>query len=67
MPFLVIRGNANQNDFEISSYPSQNGKDHQNNRQMLEGMWAKGELHPLLVGLETSAATTEIGREFPKS
>lgn len=32
--------NEDQNKFEILSYPSQNGKDRQNNgQQMLEGAW----------------------------
>lgn len=49
--FISLRnlGISNQNNFEISSHHSQNGKDQQNNGQYM----LKGSPFSLLVGLQT--------------
>jgi hypothetical protein len=46
---VAIKGNANQNDNEILSYPSYNGN--QENKKMLVRMWGKSILYILLVGM----------------
>ena len=51
---LTNRENANENNFEISSYPSQNGRNKQNSlQQKLVRMWKKGNAPSLLVGIQT--------------
>lgn len=61
---LSDQRNANQNDPEIPPYVNQNGQD-QNLRlqHMLERMWRKRKIPPLLVGLQTGTITLEISLE----
>jgi hypothetical protein len=64
---LSVQRNANQNDPEIPPYVNQNGQD-QNLRlqHMLERMWRKRKIPPLLVGLQTGTTTLEINLEDPQ-
>jgi hypothetical protein len=59
----VNQGNINPNNAEISSNPSQSGKEQQNNQNMLKGTQAKEKPYSLLVGFQTSVATVEISGE----
>lgn len=52
---------ANENNFEVLFYLSHKGKDQKyNQQQMLEGVWKKESLYPLLVSYQTGASTMEI-------
>lgn len=55
---------ANQNNFGILSYPSQNGKDQWTNlQQMLECKWERENLHSLLVALQTVAISSDTSQK----
>lgn len=56
--------NANQNNFETLSYPSQHSEDQHNQQQMQERMWERGNPHLLLVGLQTGSHS---GSQFGES
>ena len=52
---------ANQNNSEISSYTCKDGQDKKHKGLlMLERMWGKGNILPLLVGVQTGTATLAI-------
>jgi hypothetical protein len=58
------QGNANQNDTEISSHPSQNGYHQEFKQQRLERMKGKRNHYTsLLVGMQISAASMESSTE----
>ena len=50
---------ANENHNEIPLYTSQNGHHKQINKQVLEGLWRKGNPSALLVGMQPGADTVE--------
>ena len=47
-------------------HTGQNGHHKQNNKQVLERMWRKGNPSAWLVGMQTGAATVENSMEFPQ-
>lgn len=54
-------GNVSQNNFEVLSYPIQNGKDQQNDcGQMQKGVLRVRVTHSQLMGLHTGAATIKV-------
>ena len=58
---------ANSNHNEIPPLTSQNGHHKESNRkQVLVGLWRKGNPSALLVGLQTGATAMENGMEFPQ-
>ena len=58
--------NANQNHNEVLLHSSQNGCDPKVYKQlMLKWEWRKGNPLTLLVGMQTSTATTENSVEIP--
>ena len=60
-------GKANQNNFEISSHPNQNGKNQENKRQeMLKAFGGQGNTHELLVGLQTGMAILATSVKEPQ-
>ena len=64
---LVIMKNANKNDPKILPYTNQNGYDQKLRWQhMLERMWKKRNIPPLLVGLQSGTTTLEINLEVPQ-
>lgn len=53
-----------KNNSDISSYPSQNAKDQENNgQQMLEEIHGRNNPHSLLMGLKTEVVALEISVE----
>ena len=56
--------NHNQNHNEIPLHTGENGHHKQINKQVLEGMWRKGNPSALLVGMQTGAATVKNSMEF---
>ena len=57
---------ANQNHNELPPHTSQSGQQKQIHKQMLEGVWRKGNPSALLVGMQTGEATVENSMEFPQ-
>ena len=55
--FIIVshQGDSNQNHTEIPPYPSQNDQNQQDNKQVLERMWMKGNPLTLLVGMQVGA------------
>lgn len=51
--FSIGEKNAKQKNFETSWYSSQNGKELNKRQQMVEGVWRKGNPHPLLLAMQT--------------
>ena len=47
-------------------HTGQNGHHKQINKQVLEGLWVKGNPSALLVGMQTGVATVENSTEFPQ-
>ena len=63
---LPYQRNANQNHNEVPSHADQNGCYQKVYKQlMLEGVWRKGNLLTLLVGMQISIATMENSVETP--
>ena len=50
----------------IPLHTCQNGLHKQINKQVLAGLWRKGNPSALLVGMETGTATVENSMEFPQ-
>ena len=57
--------NANQNHNEVPSHAGQNGCYQKVYKQVLETVWRKGNPLILLVGMQTSTATTENNVKIP--
>lgn len=59
--FIIGKGNTNQNNFESSSYPNQNGKDQQKQKiTKTGGMCGKRNCHSHLMGLHTCPDTGSL-------
>ena len=57
---------ANYSHNEIPLHTGETGHHKQNNKQVLERLWRKGNPSALLVGLQTDATTMENSMEFPQ-
>ena len=64
---LNHQGEENQNNPEIPPHTSQNDQDQKlRGQQMLEQMWRKRNIPPLLVGLQAGKTTLEISLTVPQ-
>ena len=55
---------ANYNHNDIPLHTGQSGHHKQINKQVLEGLWRKGNPSALLVGMQTGVATVENSMKF---
>ena len=62
----VNYGSGSRSGNEIPLHTSQNGHYKQINKQVLAGLWRKGNPSALLVGMQTGTATMENSMEFPQ-